>query len=160
MNSPFEESRSVTNKVEAPIGLKVGYELGESTTRRRRGLEQVVKNIANSEFVILLDDFHYMPREVQAEVAKALKEGVRLGLKICTAAVLHRADDVLRANPELRGRVRTLDITYWKREDLNKIAVEGYGNLHVALDDNTISRFSWEAAGSPQIMQLICLQAV
>lgn len=160
MDSPYEESRTTTDGIEAsPPGVTVGREHTESTLKRRRGLQQVVKEIADSEFVILLDDFHYMAREVQAEVAKALKEGVRLGLKICTAAVLHRADDVLRANPELRGRVRTLDIDYWRQEDLNRIALEGYRKLHVSFDDKTINRFSSEAAGSPQLMQLICLQS-
>jgi len=100
MDSPVEEPRTTSDKLEAsPVVTTIGHEQTESTLRRRRGLQQVVREIGDSEFVVLLDDFHYMPREVQAEVAKALKEGVRLGLKICTAAVLHRADDVLRANP-------------------------------------------------------------
>src|SRR6266550_6293280 len=77
------------------------------TVRERRGLPQIVTEIANSDFVLLLDDFPYMPRDVQIEVAKALKEAVRLNVKIVTAVVTHRGDDVLRANPELRGRVQS-----------------------------------------------------
>jgi hypothetical protein len=125
MELPVEETKATTSSGEASLGISVSHERGKSTTKRRRGLPQVVDEIGNSDFVILLDDFHYMPKKVQTEVAKGLKEGVRLGLKICTAAVLHRADDVLRANPELRGRVRTLDIKYWKIGDLRKIATEG-----------------------------------
>lgn len=159
MELPNEETTSVTNKIGATGGLTIEHQDGSSEVKNRRGLSQVVREIANSDFVILLDDFHYMPREVQSEVAKALKEGVRLGLKICTAAVLHRADDVLRANPELRGRVRTLDLKYWPQQDLNKIAREGYRKLNAAFHDDAINRFSSEAAGSPQLMQLICLQS-
>jgi len=55
--------------------------------------------------------------------------------------------------------VRTLDIDYWKQEDLNRIAIEGYRKLHVSFNDKTINRFSSEAAGSPQLMQLIGLQS-
>ncbi|HEY0078037.1 MAG TPA: hypothetical protein VGB73_05275 [Pyrinomonadaceae bacterium] len=159
MDLPAEEAKSKSTSGEASLGASVGYERGKSTIKRRRGLPQVVEEIGNSDFVILLDDFHYMTKTVQAEVAKGLKEGVRLGLKICTAAVLHRADDVLRANPELRGRVRTLDIKYWKKGDLKKIALEGYKKLNVGLNDKTINKFTSEAAGSPQLMQLICLQS-
>jgi hypothetical protein len=65
------------------------------TERARRGLEQVITEIASSQFVVLLDDFHYMPRDIQTEVANTLKEGVRRGIKIVTAAVSHRGDDVL-----------------------------------------------------------------
>lgn len=57
--------------------------------------------IGNSDFVVLIDDFHYMPRDVQTEAAKFLKEAVRLGVRICAAAVRHRGDNVVRANPDL-----------------------------------------------------------
>jgi streptogramin lyase len=78
-------------------GSASGEITGESTReviRDRRGLPQVVEEIANSDFVMLIDDFHYMDRAVQIEVAKSLKEAVRLGVKIVTAAVLHRGDGV------------------------------------------------------------------
>ena len=142
---------NVTAELEAEDRKSQGY--------RRRGLTQVVKEIANSEFVILLDDFHYMPRHVQEEAAKALKEAVRLGLKICTAAVRHRGDDVVRANPELRGRVRSLDLTYWTRPELTQIADQGFAELNATIPPDAAAVFAEEAAGSPQLMQLICLNA-
>ena len=135
---------------------------GESTVetvRRRRGLSQVVKEIGGSDFVVLLDDFHYMKREVQGEVAKSLKEAVRLGVKIVTAAVSHRGDDVVRANPELRGRVRSIDLRYWNDDELRKIADSGFSALNAFVDREAMSAFIQEAAGSPQLMQLLCLQA-
>lgn len=100
-----------------------------------------------------------MPREVQAEAAKALKEAVRLGVKICTAAVLHRGDDVVRANPELRGRVRSVDLRYWSIDDLIKIGVKGFEELNVICAPADLEILAKEAAGSPQLMQQICLHA-
>ena len=85
----------------------------------------MVHEIGGSDFVVLLDDFHYMDRGIQIEVAKTLKEAVRLGIKIITAAVSHRGDDVVRANPELRGRVRTIDLRYWRELELAQIASTG-----------------------------------
>lgn len=125
----------------------------------RRGLTQVVEEISNSDFVVLLDDFHYMAREVQAETAKSIKEAVRLGVKICTAAVRHRGDDVVRANPELRGRVRAVDLNYWNLTELASIAEVGFGALNAKVEARAIEQFAREAAGSPQLMQLICLNA-
>ena len=90
--------------------IEVGHEQEKSTTFERTGLSQIVKEIGGSDFVVLVDDFHYMPRDVQSEAAKSLKEAVRLGVKVCTAAVRHRGDDLVRANPELRGRVRAIDL--------------------------------------------------
>ena len=118
-----------------------------------------MEEIANSSFVLLLDDFHYMPRSVQEEAAKSVKEAVRLGVKVCTAAVWHRGDDVVRANPELRGRVRSVDLSYWRIEELRQIGEEGFHALNAKVDSKCIDRFAEEAAGSPQLMQLICLNA-
>jgi hypothetical protein len=145
----------------ADIGIK-GDIKRESTTeavRERSGLTQVVHEIGGSEFVVLLDDFHYMNRNVQVEVAKTLKEGVRLGIKVVTAAVSHRGDDVVRANPELRGRVRAIDLRYWSHEELRQIADTGFDQLNGEIPSSLCDTFTGESAGSPQLMQLLCLQA-
>ncbi len=57
--------------------LAGGFSNATQVVHKRQGLAQIVKEIGNSDFVVLLDDFHYMTDEVQAEVAKALKEAVR-----------------------------------------------------------------------------------
>ncbi|MFZ1939084.1 MAG: hypothetical protein WBA18_21160 [Terracidiphilus sp.] len=128
-----------------------------STERSRRGLERVVAEIGNSGFVVFLDDFHYMPRDIQTEVAKTLKDGVRREIKIVTAAVSHRGDDVLRANPELRGRVKSIDLQYWSKEELAEIAKVGFGALNARVSDGLSNKFTTESAGSPQLMQSLCL---
>jgi hypothetical protein len=180
MGAPTSEARSVSEgkKVGAEVGAKGGYsipflakaevsasgkgekstELASSYTSDRRGLPQIVKEIGGSDFVILIDDFHYMPRDVQPEVAKSLKEGVRLGVKIVTAAVSHRGDDIVRANPELRGRVRAIDLKYWRENELAKIADYGFSAMNLAIDDHTVNALVGESAGSPQLMQSLCLQ--
>jgi hypothetical protein len=142
---------------EAKGDIEVGREVEKSTSFDRTGLPQIVKEIGSSEFVVLVDDFHYMPREVQLEAAKSLKEAVRLGVKLCTAAVRHRGDDLVRANPELRGRVRAVDLEYWSSTDLTKIAVAGFAELNLNLDRTSLEKLVLEAAGSPQLMQLLCL---
>jgi hypothetical protein len=146
-------------EVGASLSGEVGLEQGAEIVRGRRGLAQVVHEIANSDFVILLDDFHYMPRQVQEEVAKGLKEAVRLGVKIVTASVSHRGDDVVRANPELRGRVRAIDLSYWHQEELRQVAIAGFAALNIEIGTSTIEKLVMESAGSPQLMQLLCLNA-
>ncbi|HEV2575718.1 MAG TPA: hypothetical protein VGU25_00790 [Acidobacteriaceae bacterium] len=139
------------------VQLGGSFEKAAEEVRDRRGLPQVVGEIANSDFVVLVDDFHYMPRDVQSEVAKSLKEAVRLNIKIVAAAVTHRGDDLLRANNELRGRVRAVDLKYWDSEELTAIAKTGFGVLNADLDPTIIQQFVTESAGSPQLMQLLCL---
>lgn len=142
---------------EARGDLEITYEQDKSANFDRTGIAQIVKEIGGSAFVVLVDDFHYMPRDVQSEAAKSLKEAVRLGVRVCTAAVRHRGDDLVRANPELRGRVRAIDLEYWSLPDLEKIAVAGFDELRIELPQEFNRTLAQEAAGSPQLMQLLCL---
>lgn len=130
-----------------------------SETRTRRGMPQVIDEIGDSDFVLLIDDFHYMPRTIQDGVAKQIKEAARQGVTIVTASVPHRTDDVVRANPELRGRVLSVDLDYWEDSDLRKIGEKGFDILNIDLDRDCLDSFVREAAGSPQLMQAICLNA-
>jgi hypothetical protein len=98
-----------------------------------------------------------MNRDIQVEVAKSLKEAVRQNLKIITAAVPHRGDDVVRANPELRGRVRAVDLGYWHSSELKQISQKGFDAMKVEAPSQFVDKLVAEAAGSPQLMQSLCL---
>jgi hypothetical protein len=143
---------------EANGGVSGSRTTASSAVQTRTGLPQVVKEIANSSFVLLIDDFHYMPASVQVEVAKQIKEAARQGVKIVTASVPHRSDDVVRSNPELRGRVRGVDTKPWKVSELIHIAELGFPFAGLRFPESTMRRFAMEASHSPQLMQAICLQ--
>ena len=125
-------------------------------TANRRGLVQVVEELANTPYTVLLDDFHYIPAAIQNDVAQQLKDAASRGVRICVASVPHRADNVVLALPELRGRVLTIDLDYWSRQDLLKIPQLGCPLLGLEVDHASLEFFAREAAGSPQLMQLIC----
>jgi len=93
---------------------------GETETYDRSGLKQLVEELANEDYVILIDDFHYLERSVQSEIAEVIKEAARQEISVCVALVPHRSDDIVRGNPDLRGRVRSLDVGYWDTQDLMK----------------------------------------
>ena len=122
-------------------------------------LAQVVRDIAGSKYTVLLDDFHYMERTAQIEVAKSLKHAQSLGIRIVTASVPHRINDAARVNSDMRGRVVTLDLKYWIANQLRRIADLGFEAMNVSVASEALDRFVEESAGSPQLMQLICLNA-
>lgn len=125
-------------------------------TVNRRGLPQVVAELAHTRFSILLDDFHYIPEAIQTDIAQQLKDAASRGVRICVASVPHRADNVVRALPELRGRVLAIDLDYWTKKDLLAIARLGCPKLGIEFDAESLDMFATEAAGSPQLMQSIC----
>ncbi len=122
-------------------------------------LQLLIKELSQSDFVIFIDDFHYVPREVQREVAQHIKEAIRNGVKFICASVPYHSDDVLRGNPDLRGRVLSIDFDYWKSDVLEKIAYKGFYELNIVHRALMIKRLATEAAGSPQLMQYLCLNA-
>jgi hypothetical protein len=126
-------------------------------TANRRGLPQVVQELAGTQYTLLLDDFHYIPQAIQGDVAQQIKDAASRGVRICVASVPHRADTVVRALPELRGRVLSVDVDYWGRRDLLEIAKLGCAHLGITIDQESLTVFAMEAAGSPQLMQSICL---
>jgi hypothetical protein len=128
-----------------------------SKTNTKNGLSRVVREIAKSDFVVFLDDFHYIPVEAQTDVARQLKAAGEQGVRICTATVPHRADNVVRNNPELRGRLAQVDTTFWTAPELQGIAKAGFGKLQAILGPAKMMDIAQEACGSPQLMQRICL---
>jgi len=125
-------------------------------TANRRGLPQVVQELAHTPYTLLLDDFHYIPAAIQSDVAQQLKDAASRGVRICVASVPHRADNVVRALPELRGRVLAIDLDYWGRRDLIQIPKLGLPLLGLEVDQASLQMFAIEASGSPQLMQSIC----
>ncbi|HEY5950469.1 MAG TPA: hypothetical protein VIV40_33490, partial [Kofleriaceae bacterium] len=134
----------------------VGTETTQATVNRR-GLPQVVQELAHSPYTILLDDFHYIPAAIQNDVAQQLKDAASRGVRICVASVPVRSDNLVRALPELRGRVLAIDLDYWSRRDLLEIPRRGCPLLNLEVDSASLQMFAGEAAGSPQLMQSICL---
>jgi len=144
--------------VEGSSAIEGNIAHADSVTRERRGMTQVIEEIANSSFVVFIDDFHYIDRSIQADVARQIKAAASAGVKICTASVPHRADDVVRGNPELRGRVRAVDIDYWQPDELERIASAGFHLMNLLVKTDAIRKYITECSGSPQLMQTLCLQ--
>jgi len=118
----------------------------------------VAREIAGSDYIVFLDDFHYIARELQEAVGRQIKAGAEAGIRFCIASVPHRSDDVVRSNHELRGRTINIDTSYWSIDDLSKIGSQGFEALKVDVGPEVISTFAHESCTSPQIMQALCLQ--
>jgi len=92
-------------------------------------------------------------------LAKQIKEAIRQGVKFICASVPYHSDDVIRSNPDLRGRIFSIDFDYWGEEVLKKIAYKGFNELHIAYRNPMVIELVAESAGSPQLMQYLCLNA-
>jgi len=116
-----------------------------------------VAELGKTEFVVFIDDFHYIPRDVQVTVSNQIKEAIHGGVTFVCASVPYHSDDMLLANADLRGRSFKFDFDYWDLAELKKIGQRGFGALQIEASDALLEAFAREAAGSPQLMQALCL---
>jgi hypothetical protein len=120
-------------------------------------LQLLIRELKDSGYVVFIDDFHYIPKPVQVELSNQIKEAIRNGVVFVVASVPYHSDDAVRANPDLRGRIVKFDFDYWKPEELRKIADTGFAALNAAASPAYVDALAQEAAGSPQLMQSLCL---
>jgi hypothetical protein len=179
MGGPIERTETASSKIagelsataggkggfpliaEAKADIKGGVSADTSTSTAKKysmtELDAIVREIGDSDYVVFVDDFHYIDHSVREEIGKQIKAAAEKGIRICTASVPHRSDDVVRTNPELRGRVTAIDMTYWTVDELEQIAFRGFRELNVDLAPAVMRALANEAFGSPQLMQAISL---
>ncbi len=159
----------------AIIAAKVGLPyMGEITTERSaaRGnnkesdsksekyvlsKDKVIQYYIENEKVLVIDDFHYASPEMQMKMAQQLKDAIRRELKVVVVSLTHRADDAIRQNADLSGRLSLINIETWKGEDLKKIALKGFEKLNIKIENFIAEKLAVECLTSPQLMQYICL---
>lgn len=134
-----------------------GINASKSDERAMDHLQLLIKELGGTQYIVFIDDFHYIPKDVQVEVAKQIKEAIHAKVRFVCASVPYHSDDMLLANADLRGRTFKVDFDYWKQPELEKIAQRGFDALNMTVHEAVIRAFAIEAAGSPQLMQSLCL---
>lgn len=148
-------------KGKGELSGSAGFTSQKSTTESEAIdlLQLLIKELGETDFVIFIDDFHYIPRNIQAGLAQQIKEAIRKGVKFICASVPYHSDDVIRSNPDLRGRIFSIDFDYWGKDVLGRIAYKGFQKANIEYQDEMVNKLVDEAAGSPQLMQYLCLNS-
>lgn len=119
--------------------------------------EAVIRYYVENDKVLLLDDFHYVSEDMQIFIAQQLKDAIRKDFKVIIASLPHRADDTIRRNPDLQGRLSLINLTAWKSDELEEIAMRGFQSLGIPITHEIAQYIAKESLTSPQLMQQICL---
>ncbi|WP_312144176.1 hypothetical protein [Brevundimonas sp.] len=135
---------------------------------RVSGVESVVKvdamktaldAMTSENITLVIDDFHYIPEQVRAEIIKAVKGSVFRGLPVVLLSTPHRAFDAIKAESEITGRFKHVAVPEWSEEDLAAIASTGFKALNATCPDKIVKAFAGESQGSPLLMQQFCWNA-
>ena len=65
--------------------------------------DKIIDYYKNEELVLVIDDFHYAPKEKRMQIAQQLKDAIRRGFKAIVVSLPHRADEAIRQNADLSG---------------------------------------------------------
>jgi hypothetical protein len=142
------------------IGIaKVGGKLTETETtqserRTSRGRQlspriAAIRLLEASNSILIIDDFHYIDRDKQLSIVRALKNPIFEGLRVITIAVPHRAYDAVRVEAEMTGRLVNLNIPLWNNEDLIGIPTRGFPKLNIICSASVMDDFANCNFGSP-----------
>ncbi|PWK14859.1 hypothetical protein [Tumebacillus permanentifrigoris] len=162
-----ESTDANTNEVQGSIKGKLFIAEGTGSAKHAStqsykakmvtGKDRVIEEFVTNEFVLVLDDFHYIDKELQLDIAHQLKDAIRKELRAVVISLPHRADDAIRKNSDLNARMNFINIEPWSAEELIEIPLTGFRKLGIEICNEFAARLAKESITSPQLMQSICL---
>jgi hypothetical protein len=152
------EGSIVVLKAKGDVGARQSWERGNDISRSRESNPKTtaIASLREKKVPIIIDDFHYLPRDVQAAVIRGLKALIFEGLPAIILAIPHRRYDAVRVEREMTGRIENVQVPTWELSELNEIAQVGFPLLNINVPKKIKDRFSSEALGSPHLMQEFC----
>jgi hypothetical protein len=127
-----------------------------SSRRRFRCGGQALRSLRERRLPLVIDDFHYIARELQGQITRILKPLVFEGVPVLYLAIPHRRFDAVKVEREMNGRVEIVHVPAWDIRELSEIPQLGFPLLNITPDTDTSVSLATEAQGSPHLMQEFC----
>lgn len=133
-----------------------GRRFSTSKSRSISSRVTALSGLRSAHRALVVDDFHYLPRELQGDLIRALKPLIFDGLPVVIIAIPHRRYDAVKVEKEMTGRILPVNIPTWSNSELMFIPSEGLRILQGQLSEETSHRLAEESIGSPHLMQEFC----
>ncbi len=145
-------------KGKAEVGASVGAKREATQAEARSVPSQLVvtNHLQRNKVPLVIDDFHYIPRDLQGKIVRALKPLSFEGLPVVIIAITHRRYDALKVEREMTGRISPIEIPTWSEDELQYIPKTGFNLLNCGIPHEMSSMLSSESIGSPHLMQDFC----
>lgn len=117
---------------------------------------RVVDYMVQNNYVLVIDDFHYIAAELQKSVIQRLKQPLLLGLKVVFALIPSRVSEVVKKEIDMIGRTHTIKVPVWTDQELAYIPQTGFAELHVQLQSEIIDELVKNSFANPLLMQQLC----
>ncbi len=116
----------------------------------------VCSKAKESKKVIILEDFHRASKKFVCELADVLKAFADDQIKVIIVGIEDKTVEIINARNDIRGRINTINLDTFKKEELYEILKKGESTLNIELSDEVkqlIVENSYERA---YILQGIC----
>jgi hypothetical protein len=145
-------------KGESEVGAEISRTRASGVEQSRSVSSRVAALMALSKdpLPLVIDDFHYLPKELQGSIVRALKPLIFDGLPVVVIAIPHRRYDAVKVEKEMTGRILPVSIPIWSANELEFISNTGFGLLSFTVPTSITNRLTDEAIGSPHLMQDFC----
>jgi hypothetical protein len=159
-------SGEISASGQLPLILKGGTKFGTEyekkrgdATERRLALNPraaAISQLRATKRPLVIDDFHYLDRDFQGNVIRALKPLIFDGLPVILIAIPHRRFDTIKVEREITARLQPISIPSWSFEELLQIPRNGFPLLNISVSKDVVQRLASEAYESPHLMQDFC----
>ncbi len=143
-----------SGEVGAEIETSRGYSATHSQTLSSR--VAALRGLRNTLTPVVIDDFHYIPRDMQGGIIRALKPLIFEGLPVIIIAIPHRRYDALKVEREMTGRIFPISIPAWTQKELSFIPEMGFNLLNYNIPGELCVNLASQSIGSPHLMQDFC----
>ncbi|MGZ5529142.1 MAG: hypothetical protein ACXWJB_10760, partial [Limisphaerales bacterium] len=129
---------------------------GETSSRTTSSRITALLGLRDAKLPLVIDDFHYLKRDLQGSIVRALKPLIFDGLPVIIIAIPHRRYDAMKVEREMTGRISQIQIPVWERDELAFIPNRGFPMLNQVLSGTTRDLLTAQAIGSPHLIQEFC----
>ena len=152
------EANFLVAKGRGKISARTGESRAASSSNTRTVSSRVtaLAGLREANRPLVVDDFHYIPRDLQGSLVRALKSPIFDGLPVVLIAIPHRRYDALKVEKEMTGRLHPINIPLWEEDELSYIPTKGFPLIKCTISEHAIQSFSREAIGSPYLVQDFC----
>lgn len=108
--------------------------------------------LKNLPFLLLVEDFHYLSKETQAEIFQQWKTFIDNEVSVVVVETTHHSADIAFSNKDLVGRIAHIELGTWRLNDLKQIPRQGLKHFNLSMPDRSLELLAQESAGLPIIM--------
>lgn len=128
----------------------------EASSRALSSRVVALTGLRDARIPLVIDDFHYLSRELQGSLVRALKPLIFDRLPAVIIAIPHRRYDAMKVEKEMTGRISPIDLPVWSESELRYIPDKGFDLLNYDVPAELSARLATEAIGSPHLIQDFC----